>query len=125
MNKYGRLAMNHWKEVDPDRYAQIPNPQEFFSNLGEQVETQVFDLAYQIAGSDTKGEGFFEKVGRINNSRMRAEEIVLADLVWITSPEDDDDETPSQWGQDEVARIQQENDDLMEQWSKETEPKQQ
>lgn len=124
MNKYGTLAMNHWKDVDPQRYNEIPNPTEFFSTLGDQVEQQVTDLTYRIAGPDSKTEGYLGKVGRLNTSRMQAEEIVLADLVWITPSEDEDESTdsPDPWGAMDRIHQQQENDEMMamtnEEWDK-------
>ncbi len=35
MNRYGRLARDHWKSTDPGRFSQIQDPDEFFSDLGE------------------------------------------------------------------------------------------
>lgn len=115
MNKYGTLAMNHWKDVDPQRYNEIPNPTEFFSTLGDQVEQQVTDLTYRIAGPDSKTQGYLDKVGRLNTSRMQAEEIVLADLVWISPSqgEDEDTETPDPWGVMDRSHQQQETDEMM------------
>lgn len=40
MNRYGRLARDHWKSTDPSRYSQIQDPHEFFSDLGETVESR-------------------------------------------------------------------------------------
>ena len=91
MNKYGQLARDHWKAVDPDRFAQIRDPQEFFTTLGETVESQIQDLQLQLAGPDpaTPEQGL-EKVGRLNMARMQAEEVVLADLVWIRPAHDEE-----------------------------------
>ncbi len=97
MNRYGQLAQEHWRRWLPTRYATIPNPEDFFSTLGQETEDQVFDLTDQLAGPDPLGEGYLEKVGRLNNARMRAEEIVLADLVLLPPEpetlEDEEEET--------------------------------
>ncbi len=91
MNKYGQLARDHWKAADPDRFAQIRDPQEFFTTLGETVESQIQDLQLHLAGPDpaTPEQGL-EKVGRLNMARMQAEEAVLADLVWLSPPPEEE-----------------------------------
>ena len=85
MNRYGRLARDHWKSTDPGRFSQIQDPEEFFSDLGETVEFQIQDLQLHLAGPDpATPEHGLEKVGRLNMARLQAEEVVLADLVWLT-----------------------------------------
>ena len=46
-----------------------------------------------LAGKDTPGEGYLEKVGRLNAAKMQAEEIVLAETVYSTVEDQDEDET--------------------------------
>lgn len=43
------------------------------------------------------GETYHETVGRLTNARMRAEEIVLAELVWIETPERSLVEAREEW----------------------------
>ena len=82
MNRYGRLARDHWKSTDPGRFSQIQDPDEFFSDLGETAESQIQDLWLQLAGPDPAvPENTLDKVGRLNMARLQAEEVVLADLV--------------------------------------------
>jgi hypothetical protein len=50
MNRYGRLARDHWKSTDPGRFSQIQDPEKFFSDLGETVEFQIQDLQLHLAG---------------------------------------------------------------------------
>ncbi len=91
MNRYGRLAHDHWKSTDPGRFSQIQDPDEFFSDLGETVEFQIQDQQLHLAGPDpATPEHGLEKVGRLNMARLQAEEVVLADLVWLTPPEDEE-----------------------------------
>lgn len=84
MNHYGTQAQNHWRTYLPQSYSQITDPTTFFTELGERVETQIVDLQIQLAGEDVRGEDFLGKVGRLNNAKMRAEEIVLREQVLIT-----------------------------------------
>ncbi|QOT19948.1 TnpV protein [Paenarthrobacter sp. YJN-5] len=91
MNKYGRQAQEAWKTASPTRYSKIQNPDEFFTNLGEQAQEQVDELQVKIAGPDPKGEGYLEKVGRLNAARNQAEEIVRYDLLSPPETEDEDE----------------------------------
>jgi hypothetical protein len=86
MNKYGKLARNHWAKTDPARYAAIEEPETFFRALGQQAESQIQELAQRLAGPDRPGEEYLQKVGRLNMARLQAEEAVLSELVWIAGP---------------------------------------
>ena len=86
MNKYAKLAKEHWARTDPARYAAIEDPEAFFSALGEQAESQIQELAQRLAGPDQPGEEYLQKVGRLNMARLQAEEAVLGELVWIAPP---------------------------------------
>ncbi|MGI8412391.1 MAG: TnpV protein [Solirubrobacteraceae bacterium] len=88
MNKYAQLAQRHWQRTDPDRYAQIEDPRAFFTALGERAETEIQAMADSLAGMDQPGETYLEKVGRLNMARLRAEEAILSELVWIPAPEE-------------------------------------
>lgn len=87
MNRYGWLAQRHWQEVDPARYATIPEPEDFFTTLGQEAESAVQELAGRLAGRDEPGEGYLAKVGRLNMARLQAEEQVLAEMVLIAASE--------------------------------------
>lgn len=91
MNRYGQRALNHWRQFLPEQYSQIPMPEDYFSTLGEEAETQIQDLELQLAGRDSPGEGYLEKVGRLNMARLRAEEMVMADLLPTPSEDEDED----------------------------------
>ncbi|MFF1831122.1 TnpV protein [Paenarthrobacter sp. NPDC058040] len=97
MNKYGRQAQEAWKIASPTRYGEIQNPEEFFTKLGEQAQERVDELQVKIAGPDPKGEGYLEKVGRLNAARGQAEEIVRYELLSPpeTEAEEDEYESPS------------------------------
>jgi hypothetical protein len=101
MNKYGRLAIRHWERIDPDRYRQIPDPEAFFSELGERAEIEIQELQDALAGPDPAEETYVEKVGRLNMARLQAEERVLAELILIPESTSRVDE----WlGENEPAR---------------------
>jgi hypothetical protein len=87
MNKYGTLAREHWTRWAPNRLAALPNPETFFNDLGLQVQAEVSELASILAGTDDPRETYLEKVARLTSARRQAEEVVMAQLVWIADPE--------------------------------------
>lgn len=101
MNKYGAMAQSHWKTWLPNRYAQIEDPSSFFSALGIEVSDQLATLELELAGPDRPGEEFLARVGQRNMARMRAEEMVLRELVLLpaenSTDEDESDELPEAW----------------------------
>lgn len=84
MNRFGRIAQERWMAIAPTAYAQIPDPSHHFSTLGQKAEAAWVDLVDQLTGPDLPDETYFEKVGRINNAKMRAQELIEAD--WLTPP---------------------------------------
>jgi len=93
MNHYGTMAQRHWQRWLPTRYATIQDPDSFFSTLGEEVAQRIGDLSVDLAGEDPSGEGYLEKVGRLNMARLQAEEIVLKEQV-LLDPEPGTDAEP-------------------------------
>jgi hypothetical protein len=83
MNRYGVEARAYWRRWLPKRYAAIPDPVAFFTNLGEQVEQQVGDLWDQlvIADQPPAEETHEQRVGRLGMLKARAEYEVLSELV--------------------------------------------
>lgn len=101
MNEYGRMALDHWRRWRPLEFSTIEDPQEHFSILGQQAQQQIAELADQLAGPDPAGEGYLEKVGRLNNAKTRAQEVVLRELI-LLDPEPEPQELADR--QDEQTR---------------------
>lgn len=78
MNQYGTQLREQWELLDPAQAQAVGT--DFFKTQGELAQTQIEDLTLQLAGPDLPGETYLEKVGRINNAKTRASEIVMADL---------------------------------------------
>jgi hypothetical protein len=99
MNRYGRLAQRHWAKWRPNELRQIPDPEEFFTRLGLDVEAQVEELAATLAGDDPGGEDYLQKLGRLRMARLTAESQVLREQVLLPPepghPEAEDDDTPT------------------------------
>ena len=95
MNTYGKFAQEAWRTTAPAEYALIPDPEAWFEQLGEEASIRVEDLTTALAGPDPVGETYLEKVGRLNASKMQAEEIVRAEMLTPDpSVQQEDDEDP-------------------------------
>ncbi len=81
--KYATLAERHWRRWLPSRVQELPDPSNFFSELGEEAASQIEDLTFDLAGDDTPGETYMQKLGRLQMARVRAEEMVLPGLVLL------------------------------------------
>ena len=98
MNTYGKFAQEAWKTTAPAEYALIPDPDQWFESLGEEAAQRVGELMMELAGPDPAGEAYLEKVGRLNASKMQAEEIVRAEMLTPDpsvqqEPEEDEEES--------------------------------
>jgi hypothetical protein len=85
VNQYASLARNHWRQHLPTRYAQLRDPETYFSQLGEQVEEQIEAMAEALAGPDPTDESYLQKVGRLTEARATAESTVLREMVLLDS----------------------------------------
>ena len=81
MNKYGRLAMTHWTEVDPERVEALGDAETFFEDLGEEVLSRVDVIASSLESAASSRPAYLQEVGRRNAIRKQAEELALTELV--------------------------------------------
>ena len=98
MNAYGARAQDHWRRWLPTRYSQIQEPETFFADLGDEIQTRVEELTRGLAGEDRPGESYLEKLGRLNMAKLAAEEQALRELALLdpeTSEDADEESTPS------------------------------
>ena len=75
MNMHGRHAMETMKNHDPESYSQIRNPEEYFSNLGNQISEQIEALMPQLLPPRTMDLPMLpmtEVMGGMNMARVRA-----------------------------------------------------
>lgn len=85
MNRYGRQAIRHWATHLPTRYAQIPDPVEFFTTMGREIAEEIADLSAQLATRQPSEPTYLDEVGRLNRLRSQAEEQILHERVFQTS----------------------------------------
>ena len=115
MNRYGRQAQQHWAIWRPNQLSQIEDPQAYFTELGETVETQIETVASALAGDDPGGETYLEKLGRLRMARFDAEAQVLRELVLLPPEPGHPDADPEDWeNPQDAGRIRDEDGNLME-----------
>ena len=90
MNRYGQLLMRQLQSTSPGRFAQIANPEAFFTRRGQELETEIQTLADALAGPDRPGESYLEKAARLTTARINAESDLMRE--YLTS--ESDAETP-------------------------------
>lgn len=104
MNKYGVRAKEHWTKCLPERVAQLENPEEFFTSLGEQVADRVFDISCSLEAQHAeriRDADYLTRVGILTNIQRQAEEIAMSEMV-LLPPEVEEDEFPED-EEEEVA----------------------
>lgn len=118
MNQYGNQALDYWRAHRPDSYAGLADPLGFFRELGERVAAQVDELAQQLYARDPApaGESEADNQARRAALRRQAEEVVLAELVFLppeqAQPGFEDDPEPTAderelaiWQDDVIDRL--------------------
>jgi len=83
MNRYGAQAMTHWKEHKPQAFEELENPEAFFTELGEVISTEIETRARDLAGQEPDGEGYLQRLQRLNTSRLTAEDEGLRQRVLL------------------------------------------
>jgi len=122
---YTETVRRYFTEHRPLAMEALGTPQEtedFFRQLGAQIEEQVQQSEDQIAGPAPVGETYLQHVGRMRMARSQAQEIALADLLYSTPPETDDEEDSSLRGRELLQMTResiQENARLTEQLDRE------
>ena len=92
---YTEMVRRYYTEHRPlatQALGTLQETEDFFRHLGAQIEEQVQQSEDQIAGTAPVGETYLQHVGRLRMARAQAQEIALADLLYSTPPEDDDEE---------------------------------
>ena len=97
MNHYGQLALDHSRNHRPVAYSQIPDPDEFFAEAGEEIGAAIIETRDQILGPPRADEDLESYRRRGYQALATAEELVLADHFLFqpeTTAAEDFDEDP-------------------------------
>lgn len=84
-NQYGMMAQRHMQDYLPQRYDAIRDPASYFAQVGEEVLREINAIT---AGWERTRPTEMADAGSRNMARMQAEEMVLAELVYLP-PEPD------------------------------------
>jgi hypothetical protein len=87
VNSYGSKALGHWRRYLPGQLAQIPDPEAFFTHLGETAATQIDQIADALAQTQPPGEGYLDEVARLQTARTTAEMQVTREMI-LVDPQD-------------------------------------
>ncbi len=87
VNSYGAKAHSHWRKYLPGQLAQIPDPDAFFTLLGETAATEIDQIADALAQTQPPGEGYLEELARLETARKTAEMQVTREMI-LVDPED-------------------------------------
>jgi hypothetical protein len=91
MNRYGRMAQDYTRENLPKAFAEIEDPERFFTEAGEEIEVAIGEVHAQILGDRRPEETKEEYQLRSSHSLRTAEELVLADhYLLVAEPETED-----------------------------------
>lgn len=90
MNRYARMALDHTRKHRPAAMAVIADPQAHFTALGEEIQAQVTARRDEILGTQHPGETIDEYRRRGYQALRTAEELVLAEMVFLPAEQPDD-----------------------------------
>lgn len=92
MDNYGFRALQHVRDFCPTRFAAIPDPISFFSELGRQLRDRVEGLTPHPGATTDDPTEWAAELGRANMSRLMAEEVAFAEFYADFPPEETDEE---------------------------------
>jgi hypothetical protein len=100
VNRYATLAQEHWRTYRPNQYEQIPQDEResFFTQLGQEAERQIDELAEALAGQAPPDEDFLQRMSRLKMARLEAESQVLRERVLLPARDQEQDQ-PEPGGQ--------------------------
>ena len=91
IGRYGRLHREYLKEEHPARYSSLILTGKlwtYLADLNEQAEERLYLIIGQMKAAEgvteeLKARNQLEWVGRINNIRSRAEEIIKSEMIYL------------------------------------------
>ena len=89
MNEYGQMALLHWKTHLPDRYREIPNPDEHFATLGAEAQERATRIEDEVFQALPASQDYLQTVAMRNQARAAAREIVLEELLLVPTEASD------------------------------------
>jgi hypothetical protein len=81
VNRYGQQAMQHWQDARADQVRDLADPEAFFTQMGEDLEQAIEELAAKLAGDPPPQESYMQRVQRLTMARFEAEGQVVRDML--------------------------------------------
>lgn len=90
MNRYGQIALEHHRRHRPNEHARVPDPEKFFTEIGEEIQAQITVRRDEILGQPRPGETPEDYRLRSYQALATAEELTLSDH-YLFHPEENPD----------------------------------
>jgi hypothetical protein len=90
MNMWGELAMRHWREHLPERFAALEDPVTFFTQLGEEADARYLEVRDAVLAGRNPNDGtttWAEFQALTAQADQQAQEMVETEMIYL-SPED-------------------------------------
>jgi hypothetical protein len=71
VNRSRAEALEHWRTYLPGSYSGLEDPEEFFTELGEQADAEIEDRYLEYAGPDIPGESAEDKQALLTQAMNR------------------------------------------------------
>jgi hypothetical protein len=78
----------HWEQERLTEYQEIEDPEGFFSQMGEEIASDVEQRARSLAGEGPAGEGYLARLQRLNTARLEAEAAVVREYLLPEEPQE-------------------------------------
>lgn len=93
MNEHARTVEATWRRMRPQEVAEMVDPEEFFTRIGEDIEAEIARRWPLLAGEDPPGEEHLAKVARLDMARFQAQSQVMNErLEELLGQESEDEE---------------------------------
>ena len=87
MNSYGKQLQSHWERYAPQQYAELTDPETYFTELGERVEAEVVETQRRLEATMESNLTYSERASQMRAVRMQAQELVLSEYRPVEAPD--------------------------------------
>ncbi|GAA4009781.1 hypothetical protein GCM10022247_34900 [Allokutzneria multivorans] len=81
INHYGLLAQRHWSRYRAQELAEIPDPEEFFTELGEQIQQEILRREDELEPIGTGHH--LTDYAELETISQQVRDQVLRDMVFV------------------------------------------
>lgn len=92
MNQYGRMALEFSQQYRPKAFAQLDDPERFFTEAGQGIAAEIAQTCDQLLRSQHDDEAPQSYRRRSSQAWRTAEELVLADHLLLSAETETQDQ---------------------------------